>query len=392
MQSKSTLLIPCIPHACDATVRCPEQSRQHDRLQGAKPLESTTRGTHGHDDGLWAAGIASTSEVLATTIGVGVTKTVFILTVILFVDRVGRRPLYLSSLSGIIALASQSSSVLRCTTHRGGGGGAGHRHRVHLHRELLNRVGSITWAYSSEVYPLRLRAQGARISMAINRIVDGSVSITFVSLYKAVTIGGAFFLLAGLAVDGVTCDFLLRLLCAGIEAGADAAGTGRAGRGGAAGTGRAGREARLGRAPAGRGWGGEGAREEDEARFWSCSKKLKEAARILTLFPQLRRLQIQCLDSWSSKYKRCYRGWPPAAGKIACLNQHLTHVRLQGYCATRGEQEFATFLMSQAMSLTLVEMIHSAHWTVKTIESQKRTICRRGVASSVAQLRFTKKN
>ncbi|TVU05832.1 hypothetical protein EJB05_49016, partial [Eragrostis curvula] len=235
MQSKSTLLIPCIPHACDATVRCPEQSRQHDRLQGAKPLESTTRGTHGHDDGLWAAGIASTSEVLATTIGVGVTKTVFILTVILFVDR--------------------SSSVLRCTTHRGGGGGAGHRHRVHLHRELLNRVGSITWAYSSEVYPLRLRAQGARISVAINRIVDGSVSITFVSLYKAVTIGGAFFLLEGLAVDGVTCDFLLRLLCAGIEAGADTAGTGRTGR-----------EARRGRAPAGRGWGGEGAREEDEAR------------------------------------------------------------------------------------------------------------------------------
>ncbi|TVU45050.1 hypothetical protein EJB05_04520, partial [Eragrostis curvula] len=99
-----------------------------------------------------------------------------------------------------------------------------------------------------------------------------------------------------------------------------------------------------------------------------------------------------CLDSWSSKYKRCYRGWPPAAGKIACLNQHLTHVRLQGYCATRGEQEFATFLVSLSMSLTLMEMIHSAHWTVKTIESQKRMLCRRGVASSVAQLRFTKQN
>ncbi|TVU45047.1 hypothetical protein EJB05_04517 [Eragrostis curvula] len=102
---------------------------------------------------------------------------------------------------------------------------------------------------------------------------------------------------------------------------------------------------------------------------FDSAKKLKEAARILTLFPRLRRLQIQCLDSWSSKYKRCYRGWPPTAGKIACLNQHLTHVRLQGYCAIRGEQEFATFLVSQAMSLTLLEMIHSAHWTVKTIES-----------------------
>ena len=50
-----------------------------------------------------AAGIASRNEVLAATIGVGVTKAAFIPTAILLVDRVGRRPLYLSSLAGIIA-------------------------------------------------------------------------------------------------------------------------------------------------------------------------------------------------------------------------------------------------------------------------------------------------
>jgi sugar porter (SP) family MFS transporter len=50
-----------------------------------------------------AADIASRNEVLAATVGVGVTKTVFILVAILLIDRIGRRRLYLSSLAGIVA-------------------------------------------------------------------------------------------------------------------------------------------------------------------------------------------------------------------------------------------------------------------------------------------------
>lgn len=61
-------------------------------------------------------------------------------------------------------------------------------------------LGPITWAYSSEVYPLQLRAQGASVGVAINRLMNTGVSMTFVTLYKAITIGGAFFLFAGLAV------------------------------------------------------------------------------------------------------------------------------------------------------------------------------------------------
>ncbi|KAJ1257260.1 hypothetical protein BS78_K135500 [Paspalum vaginatum] len=61
-------------------------------------------------------------------------------------------------------------------------------------------VGPVTWTCSSEVFPLRLRAQGTSVGLAINRLINATVSMTFVSLYKAVTIGGAFFLFAGLCV------------------------------------------------------------------------------------------------------------------------------------------------------------------------------------------------
>ena len=54
--------------------------------------------------------------------------------------------------------------------------------------------------YSSEIFPLRLRAQGTSIGMAANRLTSGAISMTFISLYEGTTIGGAFFLYAGVAL------------------------------------------------------------------------------------------------------------------------------------------------------------------------------------------------
>jgi sugar porter (SP) family MFS transporter len=163
-----------------------------------------------------AAGLASTSEVLAATIGVGVTKTVFILIAILLVDRVGRRPLYLSSLSGIIAslacLGLGLTVIDRSAPHHHAPAWAVALAIATVFTFIASfsvGVGPITWAYSSEVYPLRLRAQGASVGVAINRLMNAGVSMTFVSLYKAVTIGGAFFLFAGLAVVAAAFFYLL---------------------------------------------------------------------------------------------------------------------------------------------------------------------------------------
>ncbi|KAL6883328.1 hypothetical protein ACP4OV_010742 [Aristida adscensionis] len=153
-----------------------------------------------------AAGIASRNEVLAATIGVGVTKTVFILTAILLVDRVGRRRLYLSSLAGIIASLTCLGLGLTVVEHSAPHHAA--RWAVALAigtvftfvASFSVGVGPITWTYSSEVYPLRLRAQGASVGVAINRLMNAAMSMSFVSLYKAITIGGAFFLFAGVAL------------------------------------------------------------------------------------------------------------------------------------------------------------------------------------------------
>jgi MFS family permease len=60
-------------------------------------------------------------------------------------------------------------------------------------------MGPIPWVYSSEIFPLRLRAQGTGMGVAMNRVTSGVISTTFIMLYKAISIGGAFFLFAGIA-------------------------------------------------------------------------------------------------------------------------------------------------------------------------------------------------
>ncbi|KAK3157411.1 hypothetical protein QOZ80_2AG0121710 [Eleusine coracana subsp. coracana] len=161
-----------------------------------------------------AAGIATRNEVLGATVGVGVTKTAFILVAILLIDRIGRRRLYLSSLSGIIA--SLACLGLGLTVIERSGQHHAPRWAVALAIATVFTfiasfsvgVGPVTWVYGSEVYPLRLRAQGTSVGVAINRLINATVSMTFVSLYKAMTIGGAFFMFAGLATVAAVFFYL----------------------------------------------------------------------------------------------------------------------------------------------------------------------------------------
>ncbi|KAK8648027.1 hypothetical protein V6N13_128789 [Hibiscus sabdariffa] len=150
------------------------------------------------------AGIKSSNHKLLATMAVGFVKTVFILVATFFLDKIGRRPLLLSSAAGIVislgmlglSLTVIGQSDQKVTWAIG----------LCITMVLCNvavfsiGMGPVTWVYSTEILPLRLRAQGASIGVAVNRGTSGLVSMTFISLYEAITIGGAFFLYTGAAV------------------------------------------------------------------------------------------------------------------------------------------------------------------------------------------------
>ncbi|CAM8986664.1 unnamed protein product [Rhodiola kirilowii] len=150
------------------------------------------------------AGVQNKSKLLLATVGVGVTKVVFIVASTFLIDRTGRRKLLLISLSGmLIALTALGFSLTIVSR-------ASHE----LLWALVLCIGTtylyvaffsiglcpITWVYSSEIFPLKLRAQGAGIGVAVNRLTNAVVTITFIPLYKAITIGGSFFFFAGMSV------------------------------------------------------------------------------------------------------------------------------------------------------------------------------------------------
>ncbi|XP_074330652.1 putative polyol transporter 1 [Apium graveolens] len=160
------------------------------------------------------AGITSTDLKLLATIAVGISKTLFILVATFLLDRIGRRPLLLTSMGGMIISLTLLGTSLAVIDHSD--------HTVHWAVALaifgvLAYVGTfsiglgpIAWVYSSEVFPLRLRAQGCSIGVAVNRGTSGIISMTFLSLYKAISIAGAFYLFA--AIAGVAWIFIFTLL------------------------------------------------------------------------------------------------------------------------------------------------------------------------------------
>lgn len=148
------------------------------------------------------AGLKSKYRLLAT-IAVGFTKTASILVATFLLDRVGRRVLLLTSAGGMVASLLVLASGLLMIDHN-------IKWAVVLCIvAVLTFVGSfsiglgpIAWVYSSEIFPTRLRAQGCSLGTATNRVMSGVITMTFLSLYKAITISGSFFIYTGIATAG----------------------------------------------------------------------------------------------------------------------------------------------------------------------------------------------
>ncbi|KAL6856188.1 hypothetical protein ACP4OV_018990 [Aristida adscensionis] len=151
-----------------------------------------------------SAGIADDDHLLGTTCAVGGTKTLVILVGVFLADRVGRRRLFLCSITGMMAsLVGLGTGLTVVGNHPDG--------KVPWAAALCIAsilayvsffsvgLGPMTGVYTSEIFPLRVRALGFAVGIACNRVTSGVISMTFLSLSKAITIGGSFFLYAGIA-------------------------------------------------------------------------------------------------------------------------------------------------------------------------------------------------
>uniref|UniRef100_A0A0C9S5Z2 TSA: Wollemia nobilis Ref_Wollemi_Transcript_16013_1921 transcribed RNA sequence n=1 Tax=Wollemia nobilis TaxID=56998 RepID=A0A0C9S5Z2_9CONI len=150
------------------------------------------------------AGIKSQNGLLGATMAMGFVKTIFIVVAAFYIDKVGRRPLLLTSTVGstasLASLALCLIAVKRTT-------GTGHTAAAFL--AIVSAcsnmaffsigLGPVNWVLGAEIFPLRLRAKAASLGVGVNRVVSGVVTVTFLSLSHAISVPGAFFLYASLS-------------------------------------------------------------------------------------------------------------------------------------------------------------------------------------------------
>ncbi|KAL3519705.1 hypothetical protein ACH5RR_017854 [Cinchona calisaya] len=149
------------------------------------------------------AGIKGNAELLSATVAMGFTKTIFILIAIFLIDKLGRKPLLYVSTIGMTACLF----ILGLTLSLIGDGPVGIKLSILCVCGNVAffsvGIGPICWVLSSEIFPLRLRAQASAVGAVGNRVSSGLVAMSFLTISRAITVGGTFFVFAAISALSV---------------------------------------------------------------------------------------------------------------------------------------------------------------------------------------------
>lgn len=149
------------------------------------------------------AGIQGNTQLLAATVAVGFTKTIFILIAIFLIDRAGRKPLlYVSTIGMTVCLFTLGLTLSTVGNNDFG-----------IVLAILCvcgnvaffsvGIGPICWVVSSEIFPLKLRAQASAIGSVGSRVSSGLIAMSFLSVSHAITVGGTFVVFAAISALSV---------------------------------------------------------------------------------------------------------------------------------------------------------------------------------------------
>ena len=157
-----------------------------------------------------SAGLPSASAAILATAGIGLVNVLMTIVAMWLIDRVGRRPLLLTGIAGMIVSLGVLGFVFRS--------GAQNATAVRLAVITLMAyvaffaisLGPIFWLLIAEIFPLKIRGQAEGAAAGTNWIFNLLVSITFLTLAELIGPSWTFWLYGLLAIAALLfCYYLV---------------------------------------------------------------------------------------------------------------------------------------------------------------------------------------
>ena len=145
---------------------------------------------------LQSAGFASTSGAILATTGVGVVNFAMTIVAMLLVDRVGRRPLLLFGIAGMIVTLAVLGLSFRISNQSANLTWIAVICLMGYVASFAISLGPIFWLLIAEIYPLRIRGLGEGTAATFNWGSNLIVSLTFLTLVEKLGASTTFLLYA----------------------------------------------------------------------------------------------------------------------------------------------------------------------------------------------------
>jgi SP family galactose:H+ symporter-like MFS transporter len=145
-----------------------------------------------------SAGVTSASAAILATAGIGLVNVLMTIVAMWLIDRVGRRPLLLTGIAGMIVTLG-ALGVLFNTRSDIAGWAAVLTLMAYVAFFAIS-LGPIFWLLISEIYPLQIRGLAEGTAAATNWIFNLLVSITFLTLVEHIGPSHTFWLYGVLAL------------------------------------------------------------------------------------------------------------------------------------------------------------------------------------------------
>ncbi|HMC39363.1 MAG TPA: sugar porter family MFS transporter [Acidimicrobiales bacterium] len=151
---------------------------------------------------LSSTGITNSSSILSSVL-IGSINVVMTIVSMVLIDRIGRRPLLIASLTGMAASLAVLGLAFELSSLSGALQWVTVVCLVAYVASFAIGLGPVFWLLIAEIYPLQARGEAMSMASATNWIANFAVGLTFLLLIQAVGHAGAFWLYAVFGLLGV---------------------------------------------------------------------------------------------------------------------------------------------------------------------------------------------